>query len=132
MMRRTIYALSAAVVVSGTVFAMAASLGGITSNNLGADSAAVATCDSTGVSTSYTTAYDATDGRYEVTAVTVSGIDNACDGKAISVTLTNSAGTSVGSGSTTVPADVGATAVTVTLSAAAAADGSANVHVLIS
>jgi hypothetical protein len=132
MMRRTIYALSAAVVVSGAVFAMAASLGGITSNSLGADSAAVATCDSDGVSTSYTTAYDATDGRYEVTAVTVSGIDNVCDGKPIAVTLTNGAGASVGSGSTTVPVDVGATAVTVTLSAAAAASGSANVHVLIS
>jgi anti-sigma-K factor RskA len=132
MMRRTIYALSAAVVVSGAVFAMAASLGGITSDNLGADSAAVATCDNTGVSTSYTTAYDATDGRYEVTAVTVSGIDNACDGKAIAVTLTNGAGASVGSGSTTVPTDVGATAVTVTLSSAASAEDAANAHVLIS
>lgn len=111
---------------------MAASLGGITSDNLGADSAAVATCDSNGVSTSYTTAYDATDGRYEVTAVTVGGVDNACDGKAIAVTLTTAAGASVGSGSTTVPVDAGATSVTVTLSSAASAEDAANAHVLIS
>ena len=130
-MRRKIYAISVAVAVFGTAFAMAASLGGITSDNLGADSAAVATCDSNGVSTAYTTAYDATDGRYEVTAVTVSGIDNACDGKSIAVTLTTSAGASVGSGSATVPTDAGATSVTVTLTSAASAEDSANVHVLI-
>jgi anti-sigma-K factor RskA len=129
---RKLFAVIAALLVSGAVVAMAASLGGITSDNLGADSAAVATCDSDGVSTSYTTAYDATDGRYEVSAVVVSGVANACDGKAIAVTLANGAGTSVGSGSTTVPVDGAATVVTVTLSAAASAEDAANVHVLIS
>jgi hypothetical protein len=132
MMRRTIYALSAAVVVSGTVFAMAASLGGITSDNLGADSSAVATCDSDGVTTSYTTAYDATDGRYEVTEVTVGGVNNACDGKTIAVTLTNAAGTSVGSASLTIPTDAGATSVTVNVAPDPSAEDAANAHVLIS
>lgn len=131
-MRRTIYALSAGLLVFCAVFAAAASLGGISSNDLGADSSAVATCDSDGVTTAYTTAYDSTDGRYEVTGVTVSGIDNACDGKAIAVTLTNSAGASAGTGSTTVPVDTGATSATVTLSSAASAEDAANVHVLIS
>ena len=131
-MRRSLYGLLAALLVSVTVFAMAASLGGITSDSLGADSAAVATCDSDGVATSYTTAYDAGDGRYEVTAVVVTGIDNACDGKSIAVTLTTTAGASVGSGSTTVPTDAGATSATVTLTAAAPAATAANVHVLIS
>ena len=131
-MRRNLFALAAAVVVFCSVLAMAASLGGITSDGLGADGTAVASCDADGVTTSYTTSYNATAGEYVVTAVTVGGVANACDGKSIQVTLANSSGTSVGSGSTTIPNDGAATSVTVTLSSAASAQNAANVDVLIS
>ena len=67
--------------VFSAVYGMAAGLGGITSSSLGADDVAVASCDSDGVSSGYTTAWDATDERYEVTAVTVSGVSNTCDGQ---------------------------------------------------
>ena len=131
MSRRTIAGVLAGLVVFGAVFAMAASLGGITSGRVGADDAAVASCDTDGVTTSYATSWDATDERYEVTSVTVSGIANLCDGQTLSVSLTDAGGAQLGSGSIAVPSDVLATAVTVSLSSAASAELAVGVHVAI-
>ena len=61
--------LLAALTVGGAVFAMAATLS-VGGSDLGAGNATVAACDPDGVTTSFTTAWDATDERYEVTAVT--------------------------------------------------------------
>jgi hypothetical protein len=129
--RRTIAGVLAGLTVFGAVFAMAASLGGITSGKVGADNAAVASCDTDGVTTSYASSWDATDERYEVTSVTVSGIANTCDGQTLSVSLTDTGGTQLGSGSTAIPSDGAATSVAVSLSTAASAELTEGVHVVI-
>ena len=110
---------------------MAASLGGITSNDVGADNTAVASCDTNGVTTAYVTGWDATDRRYEITSVTVGGVNDACDGDNLSVSLTNAAGDQIGSGTLTMP--VGApTSFAVAMTTAASAQLTTGVHVLIS
>ena len=130
MKKRTGIAVLAALLVFGGVLAMAASLGGITSTKVGADNTALASCDTDGVSTSYTTAWDATDDRYEISTVTVSGVADACDTQTLSVSLTDSTGTQVGSGSLAIPSSV-ATSFGVSLTTAASAKDSTGVHVLI-
>jgi hypothetical protein len=124
--RRTIAGIVAGLTVFGAVFASAASLGGITSGQVGADDAAVLSCDTDGVTTAYTTSWDGTDDRYEISTVTVSGIAAGCLTKTLSVSLTD--GTDqIGSGSGTV---VG-TSLAVTMSPAASAEATTGVHVAI-
>jgi len=130
MRKRTGIAVLAALLVFGGVLAMAASLGGITSSKVGADNVAVAACDTDGVSTSYTSAWDATDERYEISSVTVSGVSDVCDGQTLSVSMTDSTGAQIGSGSTAIPSSV-ATSFSVSLSTAASAQASTGIHVLI-
>jgi hypothetical protein len=130
MKKRTGIAVLAALLVFGGVLAMAASLGGITSTKVGADNTALASCDTDGVSTSYSTAWDGTDDRYEISTVTVSGVADACDGQTLSVSLTDTSGNQIGSGSTAIPTSV-ATSFGVSLSTAASAEDSTGVHVLI-
>ncbi|MGH3006809.1 MAG: hypothetical protein ACRDOS_13120 [Gaiellaceae bacterium] len=130
MRKRTGIAALAALLVFGGVLAMAASLGGITSSTVGADNVAVAACDTNGVSTSYSTAWDATDERYEISSVTVSGVSDTCDGQTLSVSLTDSTDAQIGSGSVAIPTSA-ATSFDVSLSTAASAEDSAGVHVLI-
>ena len=110
---------------------MAASLGGVTSSAVGADNVAVTACDSDGVSSAYTTGWDSTDKRYEVTAVTVSGVSDTCDGQTLSVSLTDTAGVQLGTGSVSIPTSA-ATSFGVTLSTAASAKLTEGIHVLIS
>lgn len=130
-MKRTLIALAAGLTVFAGVFAMAASLGGITSNKVGADNIAVASCDTDGVTTAYATSWDTTDKRYEVTSVTVAGVNDACDGLTLSVSLTDSTGAQIGSGSLAIPTSA-AVSHSVSLSAAASAKLTEGVHVLIS
>ena len=129
--KRTIIAILVALAVFGTVFGMAASLGGITSAGVGADSGAVASCDTNGVTSAYTTAWDATDERYEVTAVTVGGVADTCDGQTLSVSLTDAGDAQLGTGSVAIPTSA-ATSFVVTLSTAASAELAEGIHVLIS
>ena len=131
MKRRLLIAILAGLLVFAGVFAMAASLGGITSNQVGADNTAVASCDTNGVTTSYATGWDATDKRYEITSVTVGGVNDACDGETLSVSLTDSTGAQIGSGSVAIPTSA-ATSHTVTMSTAPSAQSTTGVHVLIS
>jgi hypothetical protein len=129
--KRTFLAICAGLVVFAGVFAMAASLGGVTSNEVGADNTAVASCDTNGVTTSYTTGWDTTDKRYEVTTVTVGGVNDACDGDNLSVSVTDSTGTQIGTGTLALPTSA-ATSSAVTLTTAASAQATTGVHVLIS
>jgi hypothetical protein len=131
MRKRILIAILAGLLVFASVFGLAASLGGITSTTVGADNAVVASCDGNGVTTSYATAWDATDRRYEVTATTVGGVDDACDGQTLSVSLTDSSGAQLGTGSLTIPTNA-ATSHTVTMSTAPSAKLTEGVHVLIS
>jgi hypothetical protein len=121
----------AGVTVFGAVFASAASLGGITSGNVSADNAVVASCDTDGVTTAYTTSWDGTDDRYEVTSVTVSGIANACDGRTLNLSLTDASNNQIGTGSVAIPSDVLVTSVSVSLSTAASAKDTVGVHASI-
>ncbi len=130
MNKRMLFATLVALACFGSVYAMASSLGGVTSTNVGADNTAVASCDTGGVASAYTTAWDATDKRYEVTVVTISGVADTCDGQTLSVSLTDSTGAQIGSGSTAIPTSV-ATSFAVTLTTASSAKLTENIHVLI-
>lgn len=130
MKKRALIAILAGLVVFAGVFAMAASLGGVTSTTVGADNTAVTSCDTDGVTTSYATGWDATDKRYEVTSVTVGGVNDACDGQTLSVTLTDAAGTQIGSGTLAIPTSA-STSHTVALTTAPSAKLTEGVHVLI-
>jgi hypothetical protein len=130
MSKRTIIAIAAALAGFTGIYAMAASLGGITSAKVSSDNVAVTACDTDGVTTSYSTGWDATDERYEVTSVTVGGVADACDGQTLTVSLTDSTGAQIGSGSVAIPSSV-ATSFAVSLSTAASAKLTEGVHVLI-
>jgi hypothetical protein len=65
--------------------------------SLGAGSAVVSSCDTNGVISSYKTNFDASLGAYAVTAVTISNLAVACDGKQLQIVVTNADGVSVGS-----------------------------------
>ena len=93
--KRALVAALMALAIFSTAFAAAASLG-VTSETLGAGTAAVASCDTNGVTTSYDTAYSASQPGYKVTTVHVTGIATpGCDAKSIRVTLMGAANASL-------------------------------------
>jgi hypothetical protein len=87
MSKQLVLALAAGTTAFAAVVGSAATLGGITSDDLGANTQVVASCDEDGIAVDYTTAYDATAGVYEVSKVTLTGIDAGCNGQAVRVTL---------------------------------------------
>lgn len=128
--RRIAVAVIAGVGTFGMIGASAASLGGITGSSLGADAAVIGSCDTDGVTLAYTNSYDATLGRYQTTGVTVTGIAAACAGKSLALTLKDTAGAALGSG--TVASIVG-TSASITLTAPGAnANSVAGAAVVIS
>ena len=114
--RRIAISVTAPAALFGLVAASAASLGGVTGPSLGADVTAVSSCDTDGVTLGYTNTYDATLGRYQTTSVAVSGINAACAGLTVSVTLKDNASASLSSGSAT----AAGTSATITLAGAGA------------
>jgi hypothetical protein len=126
--KRIAVAVLAALTTLGVAGASAASLGGVTSNSLGADVGVVASCDTDGVTVAYTNVYDATAGAYKTTTVAVSGINTACNGKAISLTLKDATGAALGTGSGTVTTG----AASITLSPTALASSVTGAAVVIS
>ena len=131
MKKRVLFSILACLVVFAAVLAMAASLGGITTATVGADDAVVASCDTNGVTAGYATGWDATDERYEITSATIGGVSDTCDGQTLSVSLTDSTGAQIGSGTLAIPTSA-ATSHTVTMSPAPSAELTEGVHVLIS
>lgn len=116
----------------GTAMGSAASLGGLSAESLGADDAIVASCDTDGVNTSYTTAYNTTGSAgYKIATVTVSGLNNACDGKSIEVQLTGAASASLESVSKTVETDGASTSTTLTFGSSTLAESVTGVHVVV-
>ena len=126
--KRSLLAVLLGVVVFGLTVAAAASLGGITTDNLGADEAVVASCDTDGVTVTYTSSYDATDARYEVTAANVSGIAAACSGETMRVTLADAANASLGEATVA----IGGTSATATFGTPLAAESVELVAIVIS
>lgn len=130
--KRVLLGLLAGAMAFSMVIGMAASLGGLTSDKLGADDAVVAACDTDGVTTAYTNAYSTTGtAGYKVSAVTVGGIADACDGDTLKVSLTGSGGTSLGEGTLTVPTGAGTTAAVSVAAANVLAESVTGVHVVI-
>ena len=129
-MKRWLTALLAGLIVFGTTFAFAATLGGVTSGSVGANAAVVAACDSNGVTTSYASAWDAADKRYEVATVTVSGVADSCDGATLKVTLKDSAGAQIAEATDVLPTSV-ATSFTLTPATPPAVSSTEAVEVII-
>jgi hypothetical protein len=113
-MRKRMLAVVLGLLVFSLVAASAATLGGVRSDQLGADVGVVASCDTDGVDVAFTTIFSG--GEYVVTEVVLSDVSDDCDGQDVSVLLTADAGT-LGSGTT--QADASGT-VTVPVSASSA------------
>jgi hypothetical protein len=128
MKKRLIVSAVTGTVMFGSVFAFAASLGGVTTDKLGADDAEVQSCDTNNVAVDYDTAYSATTKRYEVTDVVVSSIEAACNGQTITVGLAKTDGTKVGDGTV---ANLTSASVTVPINEKPAAEDVNQVHVVI-
>jgi hypothetical protein len=97
--KRTLFATLLALTIFGAVYGFAATLS-VGANTLSAGNATVASCQATGTPTgTYTIAYDSTLPGYKVSQVTVTGMDPACNGKTVSVTLTGTSNASLGGGS---------------------------------
>jgi hypothetical protein len=102
--RRTLLAILGGIAAFAIVVGSAASLGGITSTSLGADDSVVASCDTDGVTSSYSTVYNTTTtAGTKVNDVTIGGLDAACHGKSMTVTLVNTSNASIGEVTQAVP-----------------------------
>lgn len=134
--RRALVASLLGLTVGGGVLASAASLS-VTGNTLGAGTTVIASCDTDGVALKYGHTYvplaptpqtpPQAPGAYRTSSVTVSGINPACVGKNISITLKDSAGVQLGFAlATAIPAVVAtATEPVVTVNFAAPLDATA-------
>ena len=110
--RKTVFALVLALTIFGAVYGFAATLN-VGTQELSAGNATVASCQASGSPTgTYSVAYDSTITGYKVSGVTVTGIDAGCANKTVSVTLTGTGGSSLGSLSGTAPAGGGSLALT--------------------
>jgi hypothetical protein len=105
--RRTLVALVLGLTIFGAVYGFAATLN-VGANTLSAGNASVASCETVGTPTgTYTVAYDSAVPGYKVATVTVTGLDVGCANKAISATLTGTAGANLATIAGTVPAGGG-------------------------
>jgi hypothetical protein len=96
-MKKKTIAIVAGIAVFAAVSASAATLGGLTTGDVGANSNTVAGQLTQGVNVSFTTAYDSTLGGYKVTGVTLTanGTEKFPANGAIALTLKNTSGTSL-------------------------------------
>lgn len=130
--KRIVFGLLLGMTVFGAVMGSAASLGGITPEGLGADDAIIASCDTDGVTTATTTAYNTTGSAgYKVATVTVGGLNDNCDGKTIEVRLTGASNASLETQSKTVETGA-ATSTTLTFGSTTLAESVAGVHIVVS
>lgn len=96
--RRTLLAVLGGVLAFALVIGAAASLGGLTSTSLGANDSVVASCDTDGVTSSYSTVYNTTTAAgFKVNDVTVGGVASECADKSMTVTLSGAGDASLGS-----------------------------------
>jgi len=132
--RSTLIKLTGAAAVFGVVLAMAATLS-VDGKSLGAGDATLAACDTGGVKTDYALQWDDVLDIYEVASVTVSDIADACNGKAMKVTLLDSAGAVLKEATTTISVDSNLlspdTSDTLSITDGISAEGVSDVHVVI-
>jgi hypothetical protein len=93
--RKLVLAVLAAVAVGAGAYAFAATLN-VTSGSLSAGSAAILSCDTDGVTVNYSSSFDPTSSRYEVSSLTLVGLSDTCDGKTLLVQFTNQSNATVG------------------------------------
>lgn len=131
-MRRILLTLLGGVLAFAVVVAAAASLGGLTSTNLGADDSVVASCDTNGVTSAYTSVYNTTStAGFKVDDVTVGGIADTCDGDSMTITLTGAAGASLGQATQVVPTGAAFTNVVDFVAQNVLSEAVTGVHVVI-
>jgi hypothetical protein len=124
-LKRTAVALVASLTVFVGVTASAATLGGIRTDDLGANSNTVAAQLSSGVSVQFTTAYDASVGYYKVTQVTATPLNNTQAfgaGAAIRLTLKGTSNASLAELTGTGTATAGAAVILAVSGIVAASD----------
>jgi hypothetical protein len=121
--------LVAAFAVGAASFAAAATMS-VTSRSLGSNKAAVAACDTDGV-TFPARAIDATAG-HNVTSLTVGSINTACAGETLTVTLANTSNAALLTSSVALPSTgfTGSATVTFSGTAPAASIGSYKVAIV--
>lgn len=91
--RRRVTALLLGIVGAIAVGASAASLGGVDSAELGADTGVVASCDSNGVEVRYRTRFHRPSGQFRVNQVIIRNVSAECAGLPYGVTLVDDDGT---------------------------------------
>jgi hypothetical protein len=111
MKRKTLFAFVLALTIFGAVYGFAATLY-LSTNQLSAGNATVASCQTTTPVASYAVAYDSTVPGYKVGTITVTSLDAACATKTVSVTLTGAANASLNTVTGVVPAGGGVMALT--------------------
>jgi hypothetical protein len=94
---------AAAAAIFGATYGLAASLG-LTSDTLGAGTSVVAACQAGTLNATYTPTYAAAQPGYQVTTVTLTGLQAGCFSKPYKVTLSGAAGASLGEVTGTTPA----------------------------
>ena len=121
--------LVAAFAVGAASFAAAATMN-VTSRSLGSGKAAVAACDTDGVT--YPARAIDTSANHNVTSLTVGSINTACAGETLTVTLANTSNAALLTSSVALPATgfTGSAAVTFSGSAPAASIGSYRVAIV--
>jgi hypothetical protein len=127
-----VVALGAGTLVFSGIYGMASSLG-VSSQSLGSGNAVVAGCQTTTLTSSFATVYDAALPGYKVGVVTVNGLDTTagkCPSKAFKVTLVNASNASLGEVTGTTPASGTSFTADFTPSAAPASSVT-GIHVLI-
>lgn len=93
--QRALIALTLSVGAAGAALSSASSLT-LSGNRLGAGTTVIASCDTDGVTVSYTNAFDVPTGRYRTSAATVKGINSACNAKRLQITVKQTTGASLG------------------------------------
>ena len=97
-MRKKSVAVLAGLAVAGIVGASAASLGGVRSEDLGADVGVVGSCDTNGVDVDFSTAV--VGNAVNVTSLTLSDVNAACSGQTVQVTLLDGTNAQLGTAGT--------------------------------
>jgi hypothetical protein len=129
--RKVVIAGVASVLVAGMAGASAASLGVLGGGSLGSADSVVASCDSNGINLTYTTEYDFTNGQTEVTGVTLSGVDDQCDGQTATLTLRSATSALGGAQVLAVPSATGVTSFTIPVANGVSAEEVVGVSLVI-
>ena len=127
--KRVLAAIIVGLVTFGGVFGAAASLN-LTTASLGAATTTVAACQAAALNATYVSTYSATAPGYTVGTVTVTGLAATCYSMAYKITLSTTAGASLGEATGTTPAS--GTSFTATFSPAVTAASVTGISVVIS